>query len=237
MRDETSHNQRLNALEYVYLASSMCPLKNIKYPHEIEGKKVYLQNKTISKNHINWDPNYVYSAWYKAEKEIHIGYEVTPKTNKGDYIIESSGDITVYAGEKVVMKPGFHAQAGSRFHAYIEQDCYLFNPQNQVMDTNQKGYKQGNKAFFNETVNVEELKNEEMTVKVFPNPNTGSFTLELHNANPEGMVYVYGMEGKLHLKEHINSLKTQFHLPLEKGVYVVVYKGNKNTSSIKMIIQ
>ncbi|HZH85797.1 MAG TPA: hypothetical protein VFD77_00675, partial [Brumimicrobium sp.] len=88
---------------------------------EIEGENFYLQNKTIGKNHANWLPNdYKYKAWYKADKELHIGYEVTPKTNKGDYIIEKTGDITVYAGEQIIMKPGFHSQSGSTYHAFIK---------------------------------------------------------------------------------------------------------------------
>jgi len=69
------------------------------------------------------DPSYKYRAWYKAFTLIEIGNLVTPKTDPGDYIIEKTGDITVYAGESVVLKPGFHAQNGSTFHAYINRTC------------------------------------------------------------------------------------------------------------------
>jgi hypothetical protein len=69
------------------------------------------------------DPTYKYRAWYKAFTRVEIGNLVTPKTDPGDYIIEKTGDITVYAGESVVLKPGFHAQNGSTFHAFINRTC------------------------------------------------------------------------------------------------------------------
>ncbi len=91
--------------------------------NEIESDVVYLQNKTIGKNHVQNVSSYKYRAWYKAYTRIEIGNLVTPQTDPGDYVIEATGDITVYAGESVVLKPGFHAENGSTFHAFIEQDC------------------------------------------------------------------------------------------------------------------
>lgn len=91
--------------------------------NEIESDIVYLQNKTIGKNHVQDVPSYKYRAWYKAFTRIEIGNLVTPKTDPGNYVIEKTGDITVYAGESVVLKPGFHAQNGSTFHAFIKREC------------------------------------------------------------------------------------------------------------------
>lgn len=86
------------------------------------------QNRDIGLNHVQGVPTYKYRAWYKAYARIEsdsyrIGNLVTPKTDLGDYIIEKTGEITVYAGQSVVLKPGFHAQNGSTFHAYIKRDC------------------------------------------------------------------------------------------------------------------
>jgi hypothetical protein len=47
---------------------------------------------------------------------------VTPKTDPGGYIIEKTGDITVKAQNSISIKPGFHAQSGSDFHAFIGYD-------------------------------------------------------------------------------------------------------------------
>jgi hypothetical protein len=91
--------------------------------NEIESDVVYLQNKTIGKNHVQNNPSYKYRAWYKAYTRIEIGNLVSPKTDPGDFVIEATGDITVYAGESIVLKPGFHAQNGSSFRAFIKRDC------------------------------------------------------------------------------------------------------------------
>ena len=36
------------------------------------------------------------------------------------FIVESTGDVTFRAGSVITLKPGFHATAGSKFHAYID---------------------------------------------------------------------------------------------------------------------
>ena len=88
---------------------------------EVEADIVCLQNQTIGKNHFQLS-TYKYRAWYKAYDQIRIGNLVTPKTDAGDYIIESTGDITVKAQNSISIQPGFHAQAGSDFHAFIGYD-------------------------------------------------------------------------------------------------------------------
>ena len=87
---------------------------------EVEADIVYLQNKTIGKNHIQWDPNYRYKAWYKAYDKIIFGDTVTPKTNPGPFIIEETGEVKTYACNGLIMKPGFHTQSGSTYHAFIQ---------------------------------------------------------------------------------------------------------------------
>src|SRR5690606_16766198 len=93
--------------------------------NEVEADVVCLQNKVIGENHINWLPDYRYKAWYKAKKTIRVGYDVTPKTNKGNFTIKPSGDVVVYAGESIEVAPGweaFHVQQGATWHAFIEDD-------------------------------------------------------------------------------------------------------------------
>jgi hypothetical protein len=111
-------NEGLSRNDDIYLVHTRNFVVN-----EIESDVVYLQNKTIGKNHVQNVPSYKYRAWYKAYTRIEIGNLVTPQTDPGDYIIEATGDITVYAGESVILKPGFHAQNGSTFHAFIKREC------------------------------------------------------------------------------------------------------------------
>lgn len=86
-------------LDNVYLVHTRNFIVN-----EIESDVFYLQNKIIGKNHRQNDPTVKYRAWYKAYTRIEIGHLVTPKTDPGNYVIEKSGDITVYAGQSIVLK-------------------------------------------------------------------------------------------------------------------------------------
>jgi hypothetical protein len=65
---------------------------------EVEPWDGWLQNKVIGQNH-KVDPNYEYEAWYKARGVFRIGSNVTPKTDPGAYIIQSTGNINVYAND------------------------------------------------------------------------------------------------------------------------------------------
>jgi hypothetical protein len=204
---------------------------------EIEGENFYLQNKTIGKNHVQWLTNFEYQAWYKAEKELHIGHEVTPKTNKGDYVIEETGNITVYAGEKVVMKPGFHAKAGSKFHAFIKTpECDLSNKS--MLSTN---YKENTEEQFNSKATKERLNNENQKeskkVKVYPNPNNGKFTLEVSDLYLEGEIMLFDTYGNMLYLEIVKHNKMQIIRNLERGVYYVTVINGNNKHVEKIVVQ
>jgi len=102
---------------------------------EVEADIVYLQNKTIGKNHIQWDPNYRYKAWYKAYDQIVFSKDQSPKTDPGPFIIEKTGEVTAYACNGVVMKPGFHTKQGSKYHAFVHCDG-CSRPREQGIKTN-----------------------------------------------------------------------------------------------------
>ena len=102
---------------------------------EVESDIVYLQNKTIGKNHIQWDPNYRYKAWYKAYDQIVFSKDQSPKTDPGPFIIEKTGEVTAYACNGVVMKPGFHTKQGSKYHAFVHCDG-CSRPREQGIKTN-----------------------------------------------------------------------------------------------------
>lgn len=52
--------------------------------------------------------------------EIIAGYAVTDNKPYGNVILEAGSDVTYSATEQVVLKPGFHAKAGSNLHIKIE---------------------------------------------------------------------------------------------------------------------
>jgi hypothetical protein len=203
--------------------------------NEVEPWNFPLQNKVIGENHVI-DPAYEYKAWYKARGAILIGNSVTPRTNSGDYIIQATGNITVYAGAAVDIKPGFHAKAGSTFHAFIEPytPCEVMGESTPNSNGNEGAYT--NLAKEQAPQSLDEV-NENESVFLFPNPNQGNFTFSTTSGNPLGTLYVYTLTGQLVHQEVITSSNTVLNLNLTKGLYILTFENNEKLTSLKMIIQ
>ncbi|WP_146194215.1 T9SS type A sorting domain-containing protein [Brumimicrobium oceani] len=201
---------------------------------EVEADIVYLQNKTIGKNHIQWDPNSRYKAWYKAYDKVIIGDTITPKTNLGPFIIEKTGEVNAYACNGVVMKPGFHTQQGSKYHAFVHCDG-CSRPREQGMKTNNGGSNESNadeKLALHVVPNKSEDDIHQKTVlKVYPNPSDNGFTIEFPEMN--GFYIITNTNGK-RLKESKVLSKTIF-IELPKGIYFVKWKSTNGVQTKKII--
>ena len=203
---------------------------------EIEGERVYLQNKVIGKNHINWDPNYEYEAWYKAEKEIHIGNKVTPKTNPGDYVIEPTGNITTYAGERVVLKPGFHAQDGSHFHAYIDDALCVQNRSLVSVEEEDNGGSGGN-TLMPKKIPEEDSLSDTPLITIYPNPNSGSFVLQVSEHFLGGQLSVFDTFGKKVYLITINKREQDINFEGNPGLYYGLIEKNGYQHIEKIMVQ
>ena len=57
---------------------------------------------------------------HRASKVIKAGFEIgNPPFGSGDVIVRPRANITYKAGEEIILAPGFHAQDGSTFHAFL----------------------------------------------------------------------------------------------------------------------
>lgn len=203
---------------------------------EVEAENVFLQNKIIGKNHVQWDPSYVYSAWYKAQNKLTIGNLVTPKTDPGDYVIEASGDITVYAGREINLKSGFHAMQGSEFHAYIDDDyddCDPFarkSAQSTNNNSQNKNLSLSNDVYLQE----ENLNKEQFQISIYPNPSTSEITI-IFPPNVEGSFEIINAVGTSIQKNTVPS-EHKTIISLETGLYFLHFYANTGQNSTKQII-
>lgn len=79
------------------------------YAAVMEARTRYIQNKTYySRDHI-----------VETFPIIIAGYAVTGGKTYGNVILEAGSDVTFSATERVVLKPGFHAKAGSKLYVEI----------------------------------------------------------------------------------------------------------------------
>ena len=80
------------------------------YEAVLAAKTKYIQNHTYQSG----------SVIVENYPEIIAGYAVTDNKPYGNVILEAGSDVTYSATEQVVLKPGFHAKAGSNLHIKIE---------------------------------------------------------------------------------------------------------------------
>jgi hypothetical protein len=197
-----------------------------------------MQGLGLMFNEFNFDPNYKYRAWYKAKQEIHIGHNVTPKTNPGDYTIQATGDINVRAGKSISLKTGFHAQAGSDFHARIWlTSCDRPGEDRKSLASNSQEGNEGGDLRERQSLRNDMRANDKQYMQIIPNPNAGNFQLKLNYNNPEGLIYVYNMTGHLMHTQKVQLEESTLNLILDQGVYIVKWSNGVFTASKKMIIR
>jgi hypothetical protein len=72
---------------------------------------------------------------------------------------------------------------------------------------------------------------------IYPNPSTGTVTIELSSAN-KATVDVYGIAGNIVYTQELSDLNTTINLDqIEKGYYIIKVTQNGQVSSQKLLIQ
>lgn len=151
----------------------------------------------------------------------------------GPFLVETGGNVTLIAGQKILFMPGTTVQPGGYMWAYISTQ-YCTNPTSGPQNP----------------VNLENLissdpLSETTLFKVYPNPTPGKFTLELSPDAIVGqaLVSIYGMTGELVLKETIligkgQALKKEFSLENRPpGIYIIRVISGNNSNAAKIVRQ
>jgi len=128
--------------------------------------------------------------------------------------------------------PNASVISGGYLHAYITSDCFYCNAVTHTLP----------QAFKEDTGSVgQEVETNALATgnffRVYPNPTTGSFTLE--STVPKhlsGVVEIYGMQGEKLLDEHLpDAGKHEFSLQGKPaGIYIirVISEGVSGTARI-----
>ena len=78
----------------------------------------------------------------------------------------------------------------------------------------------------------------ENLVSIYPNPNTGNFTLDFKNINSKPVtVKMYDVFGRLVYEKSFTEKKTEINVNLAKGIYQLSIETNSGTINKKIIIQ
>jgi len=171
---------------------------------------VDLQNRTVSGNEC-----------FDARQTITVA------GNGTTFTIPAGGSATMIAGQNILFNPGTTVEMGGYLIGYIAPDgpyCTLIPP---LMGSTIAG---------KDETPVSAVT---LNIKIYPNPTTGNFTLELTGTDkPEKfMVNVFGMRGEKVLSEEITGTETHsFSLAgAPAGLYFVRVVTSEKVETLKIM--
>ncbi|MFZ4520419.1 MAG: PKD domain-containing protein [Bacteroidales bacterium] len=148
----------------------------------------------------------------------------------GPFIVESGGAASLIAGQKIRLLPGTKGNSGSYLHASITTTgAYCCSsvpaaPSGMIVESTGS-----------------QVVADKPSFKVYPNPTTGTFTLELNGVAESSKVSVeiYGILGDKILKKEMNGFKQQlFDLSGRvHGVYLIRVMNNGSEMGMTKIIK
>ncbi|MCF8359612.1 MAG: T9SS type A sorting domain-containing protein [Prolixibacteraceae bacterium] len=180
-----------------------------------------LENETLGSDDV---------ACYDAIQNITVAGGVTT------VVFESGSSSTLIAGESIRFMPGFHARSNSYMNAYITTDgtfCDISSVKQTVDQSKVKSV-----LIKTNTIELSSL-NDKKSVKVFPNPNYGNFTIELTNFESCTDICIYNMlSEKVYQSSAKSTSNHVFNLPeIKKGIYLVKVSNGKEQFITKIIVK
>jgi len=153
--------------------------------------------------------------------------------NGNTFQLQPGGNAVLMAGKAIRIMPGTMASAGGYLHGYITADCFYCNaiPHTLPQVMREESLPELSSGIIQEssTGNI---------FKVYPNPTTGDFTIEIadNQLSVAGMIEIYGMKGeKIITKTLDGTRKHEMSLSDQPaGIYIIrmMTGGISSTSRI-----
>ena len=141
------------------------------------------------------------------------------------YVIYSGTTYEYVAHEAIILKPGFHAEAGSNFTARIEPCAECEN--NMMQQASREAPKNIQK-----TIEYHTIKPSKTDLLLYPNPTGGMLTVQ--NPKPLARVEVYGLGGKRLLENRDTTLDLH---ALPDGMYIVMLHFADGTRHSEKVVK
>ncbi|MEI7981175.1 MAG: T9SS type A sorting domain-containing protein, partial [Bacteroidota bacterium] len=155
---------------------------------------------------------------------------ITVAGNGTNFTINSGGSVTMIAGQNIRFLSGAIVHSGGYLYGHITtngsycgtQGPYIVNTSPDVLE------------------NITEVEQDAAFFKIYPNPTTGKFILELpkEEVNSEVVVQIYSILGKLILKEEKPSGNRKYEFMIsdrQPGIYVISVTNGGRTGTAKII--
>ncbi len=171
-----------------------------------------IQNVTVSNGK---------SVCYDATQSITVA------GGASTFVVNSAGTATFIAGMNILFQSGVKVNSGGSLHGYIttdEQYCLVQTPSMPAVTT---GDAEPEEYFISPVFSL------------YPNPTSGSFTLEAKGIDPTEkiIVNIYSMQGVLILSQHLSGSQ-QYRFSLEDkpaGLFVIIVMAGGQAGTIKLL--
>ena len=153
---------------------------------------------------------------------------------------ETGSWTTFIAGKSIKFFPGFIAEAGSYVNAYITTEGIFCDdiliPQSTTVSS---PVIEKSIETIGESVVINNLVFDEKQIKIYPNPNNGSFYVQLVNFEKETKISICNIMGKQVYQSIIfENTKSNINVPyLPAGLYYISANDSKTVKSIKMVVK
>jgi photosystem II stability/assembly factor-like uncharacterized protein len=147
---------------------------------------------------------------------------------------QSGSMATLIAGQSINFLPGFYAHSGSYMDAYITTTGTFCDG----IPTPIVAQPEAKSSDLAEEKEPQKITEFEKTVKVYPNPNNGQFTIELTNFESGIVVCIYNMLGERVYQSEANSInlhKIEL-VNIRKGIYFVRVSSGREQFTRKMVV-
>jgi D-alanyl-D-alanine carboxypeptidase len=170
-----------------------------------------------------------------TEVKCFNAYNTITIAGSSPVLFANGSTVTFIAGQSIQFLPGFYAQQGSFVNASITTGGSYCDPVEPGFFEPVKSEKS--------TSQTDKLKNEwidiEKQMKIFPNPNSGRFAVELKNFNFPVRIQVLNMLGETIYQSGLSS--SERHVVelggLQKGFYFVRAYDTKSQFTKKIVVR
>lgn len=156
--------------------------------------------------------------------------------NEGyDYIVNNRAYVTLYAGNEILLTDGFFASEGSDFNAVIAS-CSSPQSHYSVIQANNDNT-DSDTAFFAKSLKSNLASDDDITLKVFPNPADNILNIELQDADISSAT-LFDLQGRaVAAARHITKNTVRLNISnFQSGVYLLqVTDTAGNTHRAKVV--
>lgn len=154
---------------------------------------------------VNFQNNMNQNRFYDAV------YQITMSANTK---VKPGSKLVLKSHNEIIISPNTEIRLGSDFHAFIEENCYT------QYNTSWKTIQESESSVADFSLDNDLI--------LYPNPNSGSFTLWLPENLPAHF-YLYDIKGQLISEQFIENQYYALDMDLSEGIYFVqVYQNGKS---------